>query len=103
MKNKISEEEKKSFIDDCLLYFEDDGKDDFINVVIDNHDEVVLNIKDAMLLLIDFFLLENPDITLLREINMEEFYLYIYGDYWDDGKDKDGPLLVIIRNGTKVN
>ena len=101
MNNKISKKEKDHFIRECLLYYEDNGKHDFINLVIDDQEGVELNIKEAMQILIDYYLDENPEILQLSEMYQPEFYDYIYGDFWEDGNV--GILLVTIKDGVKVS
>ena len=101
MNNKISKEDKDKFIDNCLLNYEDNGKHDFINLVIDDQEEEELNIKDAMEFLIDYYLNENPEIIELKEIYQPEFEDYIFGDFWEE--ERKGILLVTIKDGVKVS
>ena len=99
--NKISKDDKNKFIENCLLNYEENGKNDFINLVIDDQEEEELNIKDAMEFLIDYYLNENPEIIELKEIYQPEFEDYIFGDFWEE--ERKGILLVTIKDGVKVS
>jgi len=99
--NKISKDDKNKFIENCLLNYEENGKNDFINLVIDDQEEEELNIKDAMEFLIDYYLNENPEVMELKEIYQPEFEDYIFGDFWEE--ERKGILLVTIKDGVKVS
>ena len=69
-------------------------------IQIDNQEEEQEPVVNALHIVLEFFLLENPELRELHEEEREMFFNYMYGDY--DLEEKNiNDMLMVFKNGRK--
>lgn len=98
----FNQTQKNRFINYCLENYYENGRNNYMNIQIDDQEEETENIVNALHIVLEFFLLENPGLRELHENERNMFFDYMYGDYDMENRDIN-EVLMVFENGRKKN
>ena len=97
----ITTEDKSRFIDYCLEFYPNNGRDTYIYLIIENQEEEQEHVSTVLPIALEYFLIENPKITLLGEDERWSFFDYLYGNFDFETRDIDDYILIFENEKKK--